>query len=388
LSRKSISPLKVLLVAPNFHNAIGILARYIVKNCPNIEFFLVDVNQANSAPEKFMKLVQSVDVVHWLVNLSTAQLIEPDLPARIPCPTVATIHHVAPDEQNKISAANVADVIHVSCGEWLNFVTPLTQTPVRMAYYPVDLSRYKPNRSMERAHTPFRIGFLGVGSLFHRKRLDVLLKALDQLQSYGEKFQLWTQSLYWPEVTVPGDQAQLLKFAPFYKSWRSYSKFDVYVCCSDVEGGPLTVLEALASQVPVISTPVGLVPEVLSFGGGLIVEKSAPEKLSEALAYLMHNPDKYLQLKRETLPAVQQFVSSVNKQYIDLYADAIAYWEKKHQSVWTRKPALGHWKTRRQRFFMLGHDLIREARNLRALGQQTTAFFTLLQIGNPSRLFE
>ena len=43
---------------------------------------------------------------------------------------------------------------------------------------------------------------------------------------------------------------------------RCSSKIDVYVCTSKNEGTPNPVLEAMACRVPVISTDVGVIPEL------------------------------------------------------------------------------------------------------------------------------
>jgi hypothetical protein len=42
--------------------------------------------------------------------------------------------------------------------------------------------------------------------------------------------------------------------------WHSHN--DVFLCTAYSEGGPLTVLEAMACGVPVLSTPVGIVPTI------------------------------------------------------------------------------------------------------------------------------
>jgi glycosyltransferase involved in cell wall biosynthesis len=381
--------LKVLLVAPTFHSAIGILARYIVKNCAKIEFFMMDVSDADYSSAEFVRLVNSVDIVHWLVNLSTAQFADPDLPAKLPCPSVASIHHLASGETDKVRAASQADMIHVSCREWLDYVTAHTKTPARLASYPIDLARFARNRRRARhPHLPLRIGFLGVGSLFKRKRLDILLEALAQLEKVGEKFQLWAQGLYWPDVVVPGEPIHLFNFVPFHQSWRMYADFDVYICSSDVEGGPLTVLEALASGVPVISTPVGLAPEVLAYGGGLLVNKAAPAELAAALAGLMQDRTLYQRLQSETLSAVEQFAASVEEQYLALYTETIETWQAKRQTKWIGKPAVNQWAGRAQRFRAIGRDLFKEARNMKVLRQPAAAMFALLQMCNPLRFFE
>ncbi len=63
--------------------------------------------------------------------------------------------------------------------------------------------------------------------------------------------------------------------------WRSaaemvewYQGLDAYICCSRTEGGPHPLLEAAACGIPVISTRVGLAPELIEDGvNGLLVER-------------------------------------------------------------------------------------------------------------------
>ncbi len=59
---------------------------------------------------------------------------------------------------------------------------------------------------------------------------------------------------------------------------------DLFVCSSLWEGSPLSVLDALAAGVPVVSTRVGIVPEVIRHGRtGWLVEPRDPESLASAI---------------------------------------------------------------------------------------------------------
>ena len=59
-----------------------------------------------------------------------------------------------------------------------------------------------------------------------------------------------------------------------------YKRIDVLICTSMFEGCPLPVLEAASSGKPVISTRVGIVPELIKHGeNGFIVD--TPHKCSE-----------------------------------------------------------------------------------------------------------
>jgi glycosyltransferase involved in cell wall biosynthesis len=65
-----------------------------------------------------------------------------------------------------------------------------------------------------------------------------------------------------------------------------YAQGDLLVCMSATEGGPLPVLEAMHCARPVISTPVGVVPEVLDDRSGWIVERSRPALRAALLSAL------------------------------------------------------------------------------------------------------
>jgi glycosyltransferase involved in cell wall biosynthesis len=75
--------------------------------------------------------------------------------------------------------------------------------------------------------------------------------------------------------------------------WRSqremrqfYASLDAYVCASRSEGTPNPCLEAAASGVPIVSTPVGNMPEFLRDGSnGFLVERD-PKAIARRLAEL------------------------------------------------------------------------------------------------------
>jgi len=66
---------------------------------------------------------------------------------------------------------------------------------------------------------------------------------------------------------------------------------DVAVCCSDFEGGPLSVMEYMGARLPVVATRVGGLPELVRDGeNGLLVPPRDPVSLARALADLLSNP--------------------------------------------------------------------------------------------------
>ena len=69
-----------------------------------------------------------------------------------------------------------------------------------------------------------------------------------------------------------------------------YRGIDVYVCASASEGAPNPCLEAAACGVPIVTTPVGSMPELISDGeNGLFFDRSVGE-LTDRLARLRDDP--------------------------------------------------------------------------------------------------
>ncbi|WP_435365821.1 glycosyltransferase family 4 protein [Haloarchaeobius sp. DYHT-AS-18] len=68
---------------------------------------------------------------------------------------------------------------------------------------------------------------------------------------------------------------------------KYYNKADVFVLSSLSEGLPSVVLEAQASGVPVVSTDVGGVSEMI--GSGTLIEESKPENIKRGIARLIES---------------------------------------------------------------------------------------------------
>ncbi|MEK7641158.1 MAG: glycosyltransferase [Patescibacteria group bacterium] len=69
------------------------------------------------------------------------------------------------------------------------------------------------------------------------------------------------------------------------------SAFDIFLLSSIKEGLPYTMLEAMAAGLPIITTRVGGMPEVMD-GRGLVMPPQQPEELARAINFYLKNQDK------------------------------------------------------------------------------------------------
>ena len=87
-------------------------------------------------------------------------------------------------------------------------------------------------------------------------------------------------------------------YVPRDKMVDFYQGIDCFVCSSKTEGLPNPVLEAASCGVPIISTKVGFVPELIEHNvNGLIVPRNS-KAIKEAVQFLKDNPDKRSEISK------------------------------------------------------------------------------------------
>lgn len=89
---------------------------------------------------------------------------------------------------------------------------------------------------------------------------------------------------------------------------RLYAEADVLLNASVVDNQPVSVLEAFASGVPVISTPTGDIRAMLQDGSaGVVVEPDDPNGMAAAAAMLLENPVRARELARCAHASLDRF---------------------------------------------------------------------------------
>lgn len=78
-----------------------------------------------------------------------------------------------------------------------------------------------------------------------------------------------------------------------------YSKCDAWLLASRSEGFGLPIIEAMACRTPVISTPAGAAPEILSGGTGILVRSEDPQEMAKAIESICQLPNSKWQAMSE-----------------------------------------------------------------------------------------
>jgi sugar transferase (PEP-CTERM/EpsH1 system associated) len=103
---------------------------------------------------------------------------------------------------------------------------------------------------------------------------------------------------------------------------RLLGAMDVFCLPSLTEGTSLTLLEAMATALPVVATAVGGTPEVVSDGRtGLLVPPSRPELVAKALGELLRRPELREQMGRtgRSVVAARYSMEAMIGRYTGLY---------------------------------------------------------------------
>ena len=173
--------------------------------------------------------------------------------------------------------------------------------PVAKLYHGIDCAKFCCDPAA-RDRPPL---ILGIGRLRSKKGFDTLILACRALKDQGRDFtceiigygpeqarlkQLIGQQGLGAQVLMPGKQphehvvARIAAASVFALPCRIDAD-------GDRDGIPNVILEAMAAGVPVVSTPVSGIPEILSDGhSGLLVPPDEPAAMAEAIARVLDEP--------------------------------------------------------------------------------------------------
>lgn len=247
-------------------------------------------------------------------------------------PLIVTVHSMPKRIYTKRLKLMISILQYINClrvvgcskktSQEAKLIFNLKEENISTIYNPICLNEYKFGK---KSTSDFI--FIHIARLNPIKNQDLLLRAFSTIKKKNVK--LWLigdgnmiESLkslakklnIEEEVTFMGnrgDVANLLSMA------------NVFVLSSDSEACPMTVLEALASGLPVISTDVGGVRELVG-DSGILVEARNVDQLSKAMLEIQ-KPDIYSKMANRTAIQTARKFSDIiiAKKYETLYGDTI-----------------------------------------------------------------
>jgi glycosyltransferase involved in cell wall biosynthesis len=216
-------------------------------------------------------------------------------------PQVAMIHHILEEDVMPLARRlQYADAITTTSKRWQIKLQHMTDREVWIIPDTVDTATFQPpadkhalRKAAGIADSDFVIGFVGkaLADVSGRKGTDLLVEVLTAVRQQWKNVCLLMVGPGWEKLAKQieslGIRVLLREFPDTQSTVAAYSLMDVFMVTAKLEGGPCTILEAMASGVPVITSDVGHVPEVVTNGvTGFICRDRTVSEYMETLSSL------------------------------------------------------------------------------------------------------
>jgi len=295
-----------VLILPNAASwIIGQMALHVIRRFSDrYEFWLLTDKMLRLRPDLVQALLPSIDFIFPLGDKGFHLLRQAAGPSTQLPPSMLWLHHVTTWNPDMLEAMQASSELIACTKTWKHQVHQLAgpDLPVTVVPHGVDAQtlRRVPSRR-EHFRIPqnsFAIGFVGSKTSNYdagRKGLDTLHAILQSTSKTIPNLHISFLGLGWKQevedLRQQGISANYVGFIPESQLASFYSSIDAYLLTSRVEGGPCTVLEAMACETSVVTTRVGLVPEVIIDGvTGFSAEVNDHQSLTTHLQSLANSP--------------------------------------------------------------------------------------------------
>lgn len=193
----------------------------------------------------------------------------------------------------------------------------------------VDTDTYRPP-SDAALHRPIRL--LTTCRLIQRKRIDLLIRATAELRRRDVPSHLTIAgegNLERPLRALARqegveDDVTFLGRVPAQYIAGVYREHDVFVMSSEHEGMSNSMLEAMATGLPIVTTPCEGVEELID-GNGVVVASAAPESIAEGVRSATSSESVYQEMRaRSAAKARTMSWQAVAAAYVRLYRGVLA----------------------------------------------------------------
>jgi glycosyltransferase involved in cell wall biosynthesis len=209
---------------------------------------------------------------------------------------------------------NKADVVIVLSDSWKEFIQSIsTNSNIIVINNYVEEIEKTPVVSQE------KIRFLFLGAIGKRKGVFDLIDAFDNISSKydvelliggNDDNNILPQKI---SSVASNGNIQFLGWIGYQDKTNLLNSCDCLVLPSYNEGLPMVILEAMSAKIPVISTPVGGIPEVITdHENGLLVTPGNVDELTTALQEMLDNHKR------------KEFSDNAYQVYIERFSPSVA----------------------------------------------------------------
>lgn len=198
----------------------------------------------------------------------------------------------------------------------------INKSDIVTIYNPVDIERFECKRSFNNIDSTI---FINIARFHKIKNHELLIKSFKRVLNQIPNSKL----LLLGDGDLRDDMIELVKSLNIQQSviflgnipnTEEYlSKADVFVLSSNSEALPITVLEAMASGLPIISTNVGGLSDIINKNGKLVNKKDCIA-LSEAMIELAKDLDKRRMMSDKSRDIISKYdIKKISNLYEDIY---------------------------------------------------------------------
>ena len=262
----------------------------------------------NFIPGRFSNILKKYDIIHF----HEFELSFPFFSCIVRKPKIIHLHGINYNflKRHHISRFLLKHLAHLYISISKRMTNELVDLGIpysKIVYLPnsVDTNLFKPGEQKEENMLLF------VGRISQSKGLHILLESLRRLNDPIRLIIIgppdWDVNYYQSILKMIADENRRGIHEIKYLGAKEqselvewYQKASLFVLPSFIEGFPVTLLEALSCETPVIATPVGGIPEIIkNHQTGLLIPTGDSIRLAKAIQYLLENEDVRLKMGYE-----------------------------------------------------------------------------------------
>ncbi len=325
----------MLFIVDSLYWVIGNFACQVTKDHSEIQGTTCSQFAIRKTAKRFGHFPTCFDIVHFL-RTKTIQGFWGRLPI------VTTFHHL--DAATNLRPFHQSHAVMTVSSQWYEHLTKLgiSENYQTLVPFGVNTATFHPAKVSTREKIRNTLNFekdavvLGISSrqisnADDRKGITCFLQAIKILRQeipnlailiIGPGWHTLTQNLRRQGISCTQAPYEIIhdRIAKFYRA------MDLFWVTSRIEGGPVTLLEAMASGLPCISTPVGAALDLIKDNhNGFIVPFDAPELFVKHSRHLAHDHELQQRIgheARNTILEKRQWAHTREKLQ-DLYSLAI-----------------------------------------------------------------